>query len=759
MSCGLVPNVSALCGDGDDDDDGVRAARTDPELVGMLTPLNATAQPLGSPRGNNNNTNREGGDNNNKDEDDDEQLLSTETPAIVIEFAQLLTSRNMLSYVDLRRVALRAHLRVQESRVRQNKISTVQQMRLVVDGSDQSPADWWRQFNDQRLSLPFALSVSLLGYNASKMPIDTQISLRGMRTMYERRMGSRNSGDSLLRDHILIGRHAAARPSRGGQAFSMLTRPLVCHEPLTGMRFGSIEAVGFDEALFWRDYARPVTDQARVARLFSRTHDRDMLSSPSSAPFYLVELSYRYTALLMRVHAYLTLQQMRRESVYEIDEQSVDPACYQVPNDSNHVIFDASSLNAAVRFVVDRLVDVHPSFHPSDLSVTLEPFAYASWTDAWQALDNRQASLADADRVNNNYLQRSVGVHDRTAGAAADDSQRYYEIEAAFVIYFAVFDRSRLPPTMEARPNPHMTTEQFNAFIGLNNAADDSETQHYSMSSTDSALTAVRARQAQQALHDLAPAEDQQSTTVSSTDDDETVHESSSVDGATASERAVRRQQSQPIPVPNAAPADNNYESGGSNDYGSWRVMAPAIYQPQPTAGDDDATQEDTEHRSVPSRAHSAALHATEAVSVDRAAVLRTRSYSVSLTTKSDDDDDNDDADDGNKRKTSDGDADESRTERLRRLTMFVSPARAKLPSVESNSSATVVDNSYPPTNNSTPATTPFFPRRQLVGTPPPIPSDDDLTVSEGSPKAVFALDDRSASGESAPAPATVPDQ
>lgn len=383
------------------------------------------------------------------------------TPTIMIRFSQVLKQQKMQQHTAIGAVLLRAKLQVLESDVRQNRLVGVSQlMELTVDERDiggsgaSSPQEWWERHRGPQCSLPYALSVSLISYDARQMPLDTQISLLGFETEFERRMGERVPRDSSMRDHILIGKHEMPL---GDKPRTLLTRPLVCTEPLTKLSFASVEAVGFNSAYFWKEQARrvPESKRARIARLFFRgppteLNDATMQhgsDSGSRVAYFTVPLAYRYTSLIQRVHVYLTLQQLRRESVYEIDVDSIDPAVYELPSTSQHYIFEQSSLNAAVRYIDERLVDVHPTFDPKRLKVMLEPLTFDSWTDAWLARENVARTLD-----NNAHIEQRRRVY-------LPGERQNLTCEAVFRVYFAVFRQSVLDPAPRAAADAETESE------------------------------------------------------------------------------------------------------------------------------------------------------------------------------------------------------------------------------------------------------------------------------------------------------------
>lgn len=420
-------------------------------------------------------------------------VASDDPPLILKQFARLLVQQNLIKDILISRVTIRASLRVLESDVRKGQIGYTQRMELLVDdvnGGD--PSKWWESVSNPSMSLPYALGVMLTSYDAAEMPIDTQISLRGFQTEHELRMGVRATRDTSCRDHIMLGNTAVPT---GSPAVSLLTRPLVCTEPLTGKAFGSVEAIGFSSKQFWKLVVR-VADKktASVARLFTRTtyEPASDVHHSDSAPrngYSLVPLSYRFTSLIERVHVYLTLQRIRRESVYEILPEAIDPSTYELPTTSTHLIFETNALVSAVRFIDERLVDVHPTFQPSELHATIEPLQYDSWTEAWEARENMTRSL-NAVATTRGEVRRRVPY---------SGENKSLSCQVCFVIYYAIMRQNQMAAIERyitdadadtsslnedgTRDQPIAATPRKPLFLGTVDSIDDSK--HESMHGSD----------------------------------------------------------------------------------------------------------------------------------------------------------------------------------------------------------------------------------------------------------------------------------
>lgn len=504
-----------------------------------------------------------------------------EVPMIVRKFARVLKRENLVRRTKISCVMLRAELRVLESDVRRGVVGYSQKMGLFVDATDTGGCDpkrWWQAINDTLFSMPYALSALLVGYDASEMPFDTQISLRGFSTETERELGTRTPTDAELRDHIL---YADRVVPRGSKPFSLLTRPLVCEEPITGVTFASIEAVGFSSQDFWSNrVARrvPESKAASVARLFARPPPDSAAaaavhgSDSGGRGFYYVPLEYHYTSLLVRVHVYLTLQALRRDSVYEIDAESIDPATYELPTNSKFVIFESGSLMAAIRYIDERLVNVHPVFQPGRLRAMLEPHQYNNWTDAWNSRQNTGRTL--------NAVSQAHGEAQRRVEYAGES--KTLSCHATFLIFYATFRRESIAGgnVLDAVS----VSQSLAATAGHNGAVtdvddDDDEDDEYQASSASlNAPPITRQRAASVVARGHIGTLGDASSTGDDDDDDDGNQSRVELEEATSGSYAR-------APTAGDTFTQQTAESGGSNDYGSWSKMAPGIdTYPTPTA-------------------------------------------------------------------------------------------------------------------------------------------------------------------------------
>lgn len=325
--------------------------------------------------------------------------LEIEVPAIVDSFDRLLKEHQLADHTKTGFVVLNASFQVDESAVRRGTLSLERDMNISVGGELKR-----RIFIDSAHTTrreAHALSVVLTAFDMSEMPFDCQLSMRGFRLAQERRLGQRQQSDACLRDYILLAKRKQQRGQR--RPDTLLVRPLVCQCPLTGTRFGSIEATGFKSTDLFQKVVELVDESSdperagALAKLFGRRRstlgdelfDSAVGSSAdghaSTKRFYLLPYAYQYTALIVRVHTYLTMRALRQSRAHSIPEQSIDFSLYELPFSSKHLIVPADELQMVVAFIDNNLVDVHPTFDPLGLGATLAPFGYPSWTEAWNA--------------------------------------------------------------------------------------------------------------------------------------------------------------------------------------------------------------------------------------------------------------------------------------------------------------------------------------------------------------------------------------
>lgn len=377
-----------------------------------------------------------------------------ETPNMLKNMARVLVEQNLRKDVFVQKVLLRASCRLRESDLRSGKSGRTQTMDLMIDPDDGgggddatksaavTPDEWWRWLNQGDCTLPYALAVQLVGYDMSQMPFDLQVTLKGFATSGGRYMADRAFTyiDAPLNDVIV--RRGCKVPRHTQTPESLLSRPLVCTERLTGVRFASIEAVGFDSRYFWAlvavraneaknsDYARffvSLGTSATVGGDPSALHGS--ASNSGRYGFYYVPKKYRFTSLLVRVHTYLVLQRVRHESTYEIEPDAINARHYKLQETDENVIFEANSLKEVVRYVDDCLVNAHPLFFPMKCTANLQPVMHTSWMDAWTAYRNAENARNVIEQV------RSAGVEYHRL----DQEDKEFTCTLEFLIHFVVF--------------------------------------------------------------------------------------------------------------------------------------------------------------------------------------------------------------------------------------------------------------------------------------------------------------------------------
>ncbi len=342
-------------------------------------------------------------------------LFPDETPVLVREMDALLKAAALVgSAVDKARIGyaiLRAEFDVSESDIRRGQLELECPMRVSFIGNAPNHIGIDTALAGTK---PYALSAALVGYDTRALPFDVQVALTGV-----------SDADS-LRDCILLGRDLAERGSKTCKPHALLTRPLVCHEPLTGSSFGSIEAIGFDAQQLRSNVLEHVTaaDQPERAQRFAQLFGQRQAAlanlgvlldatlscagggggsgaSQLLRSFYLVPTVYEFTKLLVRVHLFLTMRAVR---IARISSPAIDMSLYEVPYSRGHMVFPAAELDEVIDFINTHLVGAHPSFLAGSLSARISPFNYASWSDAWSnvvaphdpavPLDERRLSCA-----------------------------------------------------------------------------------------------------------------------------------------------------------------------------------------------------------------------------------------------------------------------------------------------------------------------------------------------------------------------------
>lgn len=330
--------------------------------------------------------------------------MPNEKPLIVGRFEELVAEQGLGEYIQTSCVVGHATFEVSEEDVRRGRVKHDQEMVIEVAGPLRT-----RLAVDCALTgsyAPHALSVVLAGFDTRDMPFDLQLSVNGMQLSKEAQLGRRKAGDSCLRDYILLSN--SYEPRGRANACTLLTRPLVCEDPVTGARFGSVEAIGFDSVHLLNNVLEKVEESddpqmaahcARLARLFGARQGtlgslglfdsvNQSAASARHTPrkrFYLLPTIYPYTSLLTRVHIYLTMRALRESRAHGIPNSSIDRSMYELPYASDKLVFPAPELEEVIEFINTHLLDVHPRFDPLRLSATITPFAHPSWIDAWNA--------------------------------------------------------------------------------------------------------------------------------------------------------------------------------------------------------------------------------------------------------------------------------------------------------------------------------------------------------------------------------------
>jgi len=322
--------------------------------------------------------------------------LEAEVPPVISHFISILDEHGLTERFRLGVVCADVSFCIVEEQVRRGLTSFEQEMSVSISGVLRRKVVLERQINGVA---PHALSIVLASHDASDMPFDTQLSLTGLSLQNEERLGHARQTDAALRDQVLL--RKSYEPRGGDKQRTMLSRPLVCQESVTGTRFGSIEAIGFDSARLFDsvvtlvDSDREPEHSRQLARLFGPRQSplgailqasaggRTADTSHRRLRFYLLPIEYEYTYLLARVYIYLVVHALRNSRIYELPPETIDHSFYEVPFSSEHLVFTHADLHQVVDFVNDHLVGVHPQFDPHRIRARLTPFGNASWVDAW----------------------------------------------------------------------------------------------------------------------------------------------------------------------------------------------------------------------------------------------------------------------------------------------------------------------------------------------------------------------------------------
>lgn len=309
--------------------------------------------------------------------------------------------------------------------------------------------------------LPVALAIERIYYDTTHMPVDVQLQLHGLRPQFVTQEEARKTGrlpPIRLRDDVLPPRESS-RYTR-----TLLQSALVFKEPLSQTQFSSVEAIGFNATFFFSAIAVPVSDElaSRHQRLFwpgratfSPGSSNKSLHSSGTLGFYWVPLSYKYTVLLINVHAYLAVQDACRDPAFHFDSNTVDPAVYELPSTNTRVLFEYAALHAAADFIEEHLLGIHPRFYPPDLTLSALPFASVSWS----AVESERSALLEPS-------------------ALFDGSERPpMELYTEHLVYFAYFDNVDEQPGSPAlqSASPALLSQRSDSCTGSYEESDDDE--------------------------------------------------------------------------------------------------------------------------------------------------------------------------------------------------------------------------------------------------------------------------------------------
>lgn len=258
--------------------------------------------------------------------------------------------------------------------------------------------------------LPLVLVIERTAHDTTLMPVAVQIGLHGLRSQYappfagadDRSLSSEDTSLAQVRDDVLDPQEKV-RCVGGGR--TLLSSVLVFHEPLSQTSFSSIDAIGFQPDFFFTNVATRVPTELalRYQRLFWRR--RGALSPGSSNKslhalaggahdFYRVPMSYTYTPLLLGVHAHLC--------AHDTTSLVRDATTHELPTAHNCVLFEYGALHAAVDFIDEHLLGIHPRIDPRALELTALPFAAIDWQAVY---DERRTRDDDGDDTDDEHME------------------------------------------------------------------------------------------------------------------------------------------------------------------------------------------------------------------------------------------------------------------------------------------------------------------------------------------------------------------
>jgi hypothetical protein len=354
----------------------------------------------------------------------------------------------------IHRFVMRSRIAVQEASV---CVETV----FVVE--DQSHRHLFEE-GPAPAQLPLALVIERTAHDTTRMPVTVQLGLRGLRSQFappppssdgadDRSLSSEDALLAQIRDDLLDPQEKV-RCVGGGR--TLLSSVLVFDEPLSQTRFTSIDAIGFQVDFFFAHVATRVPNElaVRYQRLFWRRRDARSPGSSNKSlhglaggahDFYSVPASYKYTPLLLSVHAYL--------SAHDAAGLARGTTEHELPTAHNCVLFEYGALHAAVDFIDEQLLGIHPRIYPHAFELTAAPFAVVDW----QALYDERRTANDDD--------------DNSDGVGT------MEVLVEHCIYYAFISDADEPPMASVSPSRSHTpdSESEVGYVGAQPAGDDEE--------------------------------------------------------------------------------------------------------------------------------------------------------------------------------------------------------------------------------------------------------------------------------------------
>ena len=234
--------------------------------------------------------------------------------------------------------------------------------------------------------LPIVLSITRTGYDMTQIPVDLQAHLAGLLSQFD--CEDSLSDDAFKRHRVFAVDDVLDAGLRATQVRQLLIGARIFQGQSVQTTFSSLDAVGFEAGHFYNHIVTRVSDGAavRLKRLFWKACAP--LSRPASVSslhtafagipaIYTVPLTYKYTRLVVAVHAYLSAQEVQSDVSFA--SGLVDPQLYKLPTSRHYVFFEQAALHDAVDFINNNLIGIHRRIFPHSLTALISPLLEAGW--------------------------------------------------------------------------------------------------------------------------------------------------------------------------------------------------------------------------------------------------------------------------------------------------------------------------------------------------------------------------------------------